>query len=109
MNYTELKQHAETCQMAADELAHGYSDYLTKSSILARFQSHCEPNLFFIYSVWPEVVLHIESIEFLLKNKERFKRKIKLNELLRFDFIINSEKPENFDEFAKLLKNSKNT
>ena len=104
MNYNELQKHAETCQMAADELAHDYSDYLTKSSILARFQSYCEPNLFFIYSVWPEVILHIESIDFLLKNKDRFKRKISLKELLRFDFIINSNKPETFEEFKILLK-----
>ena len=109
MTYNELQKHAESCQMAADELAHDYSDYLTKSSILARFQSHCEANLFFIYSVWPEVILHIESIDFLLKNKERFKRKLKLNELLRFDFLINTEKPGNFDDFTKLLKNKQNS
>ncbi len=104
MNYNELQKHAESCQMAADELAHDYSDYLTKSSILARFQSHCESNLFFVYSIAPEIILHIESIDFLLKHKEKFKRKISLKELLRFDFIINSNKPETFEEFVDLLK-----
>lgn len=104
MNYNELQKHAETCQMAADELAHDFTDYLLKSEVLSRFQSHCEPNLFFIYSIWPEFILHIESIDFMLKNKERFKRKLKLDELLRFDFLINAYKPKKFDDFALILK-----
>lgn len=104
MTYNELQKHAESCQMAADELAHDFLDYLNKSGILSRFQSHCESNLFFVYSIYPEVILHIESINFLLKHKEKFKRKISLKELLRFDFIINSNKPETFEDFVDLLK-----
>ena len=104
MNYNELKQHAEMCQIAADEMAYSFTDYLRKSDILARFQSHVEPNLFFIHSIWPELIIHIDSIDFLLQHKDRLKRKLKLAELLKFDFIINSEKPETWDEFTKLLK-----
>lgn len=104
MNYNQLQEHAETCQMAADEMAHDFTDYMHKSGILARFQSHAEPNLFFVYSIWPELIIHIDSIDFLLQHKDRLKRKLKLAELLKFDFIINSEKPETWEEFTKLLK-----
>lgn len=104
MNYKELQQHAEMCQMAADEMAYDFTDYLHRSDILARFQSHAEPNLFFIYSIWPELILHIESIEFLLQHKVNLKRKLRLSEILKFDFIINSEKPETWEHFKSMIK-----
>ena len=105
MNYNELKEHAEMCQMAADEMAFKFSDYMDKSKTLAIFQSKCDFNIFFIYSIAPEVVLHIESIFFMKKNIEKFKRKITLKEILRFDFIINLNKPNSFDEFIKFINN----
>lgn len=104
MNYNELKIHAETCQMAADEMAHDFNDYLIKSNILSVFQSHCDFNLFFIYSIYPEVILHIKTIEFLNKYKSNFKRKITIKELFKFDLIINCYNPSNFDDFKRRIK-----
>lgn len=108
MKYNDLKQHAEMCQMAADEMAHNFTDFIEKNKEIAIFQSNCDFNLSFIYSIAPEVVLHIESIEFLNKNRTNLKRKLSVKELLRFDFLINHYKPGNFEEFKKLLKTNKN-
>jgi hypothetical protein len=104
MNYTELTQHAEMCQMAADEMAHNFIDFIEKSKQISLFQSHCDFNLAFIYSTAPEVILHIESVAFLNENRSNFKRKLSLKELLRFDFLINYYKLETFNEFKNLLK-----
>lgn len=104
MKYEELIQHAETCQMAADELAHDFSNFIEKNKQIATFQSYCDFNLAFIYSVAPEVILHIEAIEFLNNNRQNLKRKLTVKELLRFDLLINHFKPETFDDFKKLVQ-----
>ncbi len=104
MNYNELKIHAETCQMAADEMAHGFNDYLYKSNHLSIFQSHCNFNLYFIYSIEPEVILHIKTIEFLNEHRINFKRKISIKELFKFDLIVNCFNPDNFEDFKKRIK-----
>jgi len=98
MKYNELKQHAEMCQMAADEMAYQFTDFIDKSGTLSIFQSICDFNLFWIYSIAPEVVLHIKTIEFLKENIKHFKRKISIPELMIFDTAIMTKQPENFGE-----------
>lgn len=101
MKYNELKQHAEMCQMAADEMAYQLTDLIDKDKLLSIFQSHCNFNLFWVYSIAPEVVLHISSIEFLNENSKHFKRKLSIKELLNYDLVINLKEPENFNDFKK--------
>lgn len=68
---------------------------------LVQFQSYCDFNLFWIYSIAPEVVLHIKSIEFLLTFGHTFKRKLSAKEILNCDLIIQLYQPKDFTEFKK--------
>jgi len=101
MNYSELTQHAEMCQMAADEMAYQLTDLIERDKILSIFQSQCNFNLFWLYSIAPEVVLHIKTIEFLNNNSDNFKRKLSIKELLNYDLVINLKEPYNFNDFKK--------
>jgi len=103
MNYNELKQHAETCQMEADQMAHEFTDFIERSNCIAVFQSFCDFNLQFVYSVEPEIVLHIDTIRFLSENSKHLKRKISIKELLFYDLIIQLKTPETFEDFKKLI------
>lgn len=104
MKYKELLHHAEMCQLAADEISFKYINEAHEISILCRFQSHCDFNLFWLYSISPEVVLHIGSIEFLQNNSDKFKRKLTIKEILKYDSLIGWNKPETFSDFLKLIK-----
>ena len=99
MKYNELKQHAETCQMAADEMAYQLTSFTERSNTIAVFQSFCDFNLFWLYSIAPEVILHIETIRFLVENSQHLKRKLSVKELLNYDLIIGIKQPETFKDF----------
>lgn len=103
MKYNELKQHAETCQIAADEMAYEFTDFIERSNCIAVFQSFCDFNLQWIYSIHPEIILHIETIIFLSENSKYIKRKLSIKELLFYDLIFIIKKPETFEDFKKLI------
>jgi len=103
MNYKELEYFASTCQMAADEIA---SKLITQQEIFSNisiFQSSCEFNLYWLYQISPEVVLHFNSIAFLCKYKDEFNRKISIKEILRFDEIIEHLDVKTFEDFKLYL------
>lgn len=101
MKYKELLKHSESCQLAADEMAFNTLKITTEINILAPFQSFCDFNLFWLYSIAPEVILHIDTVEFFLNNREHLKRKLTIKEMLRYDLIFGIYKPETFNEFKK--------
>lgn len=107
MNYNELKEHASECQIAADEISFTFLKMEEQANTLAVFQSVCDFNIFWLYSIAPEVVLHINSIELLKSGIKSFKRKLSIAEILKFDFIINLEKFETFEDFINYMKQLK--
>ena len=99
MNYKELKHHASTCQMSADEMA----IRLIKVDVIKVVQSMCNFNLFYVYDISPEVFVHFNTIEFLYDNIKHFKRKISIKELSNYDHLITHNKINSFDEFKNKL------
>lgn len=104
MKKEQLEKYTSEIELELYELAFNQIKINEEFKILSRFQSHCDFNLFWLYSVAPEVVLHISSIEFLLTIKSNFKRKLTMKEVLNYDFIIGIKKPGTFDDFKKCLK-----
>lgn len=92
---------ASECQLAADNMARELLNASEEVSLLARFQSLCDFNIFWAYSISPEVVIHLNSIKLLLTGK--IKRKLKLKELFYYDFLIQVYNPSTFTEFTKLV------
>lgn len=103
MNYKELKYHASSCQIAADEMAIKLIDQEKSFSAISIFQSKCDFNLSWLYQLSPEVVLHIDSLKFLADNVKMFKRKLKVPEIVYYDFLINCNGITDFNEFRKCL------
>lgn len=99
----ELAQHASSCQLAADEMAIKLINQNQIFSAISIFQSRCNFNLSWLYQLSPEIVLHTYSLDFLANNVELFKRKLKVNEILFYDFIITHQKITDFDQFKKIL------
>jgi len=106
MNYNELKQHAEMCQMSADEMAFNFIKFTNEVFELSKFQSKCDFNLFWIYSLSP-IFVRINTIIFLNSYIEKFKRKITIKELLIYDSIINLINPETFEDFILFFNNKR--
>lgn len=106
MNYNELKKYAEMCQMAADEMAFNFIKFTNEVFELFKFQSKCDFNLFWIYSISP-VFVRIDTIIFLNSYIDKFKRKITIKELLIYDSIINLINPKTFDDFILFFNNKR--
>jgi hypothetical protein len=86
-------------------MAHQFTNHIETVKTLASFQSFCDFNLFWLYSIAPEVVLHIETIRFLSENAKHLKRKLSIKELLNYDLIIGIKHPETFEDFKnEILK-----
>ena len=100
MKHKDLQHHASNCQIAADEMAFK----MIKQNKISVAQSVCDFNLSWLYQISPEVLIHIDSIDFIIKHIREFKRKIKLKEMIRFDSIIYHNEPKNFTEFVELFK-----
>ena len=100
MNYNELKQHAEMCQMEADNMAY----QIVKLRELMQLQSICDFNIFWLNSISP-VLLREKTIEFLLENKVMFTRKITAKEMIVFDTVIQHGNPNEFSQFKEMVKN----
>ena len=109
MNYEQLKYHASSCQIAADEMAIQLIEQKKAFSAISVFQSKCDFNLSWLYQLSPEVVLHVDSLQFLADNVKRFKRKLKVAEILSYDFIIRYKEVKTFEQFADILKSCSTT
>lgn len=104
MNWEQLKIHASDCELAADEMAIRLIDQQELLSVISVFQSSCNFNLYWLYSVAPEVILHFNSLSFLSENIRKFKRKIEIKELLDYDSLIFHNDINNFKDFKNMLE-----
>lgn len=104
MNKEKLESYTAGIEIELYELAFNMIRINEEIKLLSRFQSHCDFNLFWLYSIAPEVILHLSSIEFLLSIKSNFKRKLTAKELLNYDLIIGLKQPATFDEFKMLIQ-----
>lgn len=105
-DFKRLMQHAETCQEDADLAAFHLVKLQEKVYMLASVQSICDFNLFWLYQV-SLVVIYDRTLEFLHSNKSEFKRKLSIREIIEFDWIIAHNNVAYFEEFTKLIKNSR--
>ena len=104
MKYEQLEKYASGCQISADEMASKLIDQEKTFTIISVLQSVCDFNLFWLYQVSPEVFIHIESIEFLAKHIERFKKKITIKQMSDFDHLITHNKVDSFEDFKQLFQ-----
>jgi len=102
MKKEQLEIYSSELESEIFKIAYDEIKFRSIYDILVVFQSHCNFNLFWVYSIAPEVVLHIKTIEFLNDNSNHFKRKLSIKELLNYDLVINIKEPENFSEFKGL-------
>lgn len=103
MKYKELEHHASSCQIAADEMAIQLIEQKRVFNAISVFQSRCDFNLSWLYQLSPEVVLHVDSVEFLADNVRMFTRKLKVPEILRYDFLIMNNEITTFSQFKKSI------
>jgi hypothetical protein len=103
VNFKDLEHWASSCQIAADEMAIQLIEQKRVFNAISVFQSKCDFNLSWLYQLSPEVVLHVDSIEFLADNVRMFKRKLKVPEILRYDFLIRNNEIKDFDQFKNSL------
>jgi hypothetical protein len=99
----QLEYHSAECQIAADEMAIQLIEQKRVFNAISVFQSRCDFNLSWLYQLSPEVVLHVDSIEFLSDNVRMFKRKLKVPEILRYDFLIRNNEIKDFNQFKKSI------
>lgn len=93
----KLEHHASSCQMDADELA----VRIIKMRSMSVVQSICDFNLFWLYDISPEFLLHMTTIDFLKKNIKKFNRKITIKEIFAFDFIIRHHNIKRFEQLKE--------
>jgi hypothetical protein len=104
INLKKLEDHASSCQMAADEMAIQLIEQKRVFNAISVFQSKCDFNLGWLYQLSPEVVLQVDSLEFLADNVRMFKRKLKVSEMLSYDFIIRYKEVTTFNQLIEILK-----
>lgn len=103
MKYKELEHWAATCEMEADNMAIQLIEQKRVFNAISVFQSKCDFNLSWLYQLSPEVVLHVDSLEFLADNVKMFTRKLKVPEIVRYDFIIRNNEIKDFNQFKRSL------
>ena len=103
MKREELEKYTSELEMEIDHISYTLLKFKELYDELKMFQSKCDFNLFWLYNLAPEVILHIDSIKFLNLNIQVFKRKLTTKEMLKYDYLINYYKPSSFDEFKKLI------
>jgi len=103
MKYEQLKYHAEKCQVDCDELAYKLMKQQEIFGLISLVQSICDFNLFWLYQLSPEVILHESTLTFLSANLKMFKRKLSIYEMLKYDSIIYWLEPANFEEFKNMI------
>jgi len=93
----DLRKHAEYCQMEADNMAY----VILRAKMLASVQSVCDFNLFWLDGI-SDLVVSVETLEFIEENISRFKRRLTMKEFLNADLVISRFNPENFDDFSRM-------
>jgi adenine C2-methylase RlmN of 23S rRNA A2503 and tRNA A37 len=108
MKYSEkinwLEKHASGCEMAAEEMAIKLINQERVFSAISIFQSRCDFNLAWAYQLYPEVFIHVESIEFLAKHVKKFESKITIVQISQYDHLITNNEVNTLDDLRKLLK-----
>lgn len=99
----QADKFASEQQIEADSLAIQLLNIKEVFGLISVVQSVCDFNLSWLYSVSPNVVVHEYSLTFFCKNIKMFKRKLTINEFMRFDTIVNHNEPKDFDEFKSLI------
>lgn len=107
MNYYELQYFASDCQIAADEMASKLIEQKEIFNLISIFQSHCDFNLAWFYQISPEIILHKDTIVFLVENKDKFKRKLNIKQVVYFDYMIIHLNTKSLDEIRNRMKKSK--
>jgi hypothetical protein len=100
MNHRQLKQHAETCQTEADNMAY----LLLKARKFMQLQSICDFNVWWFADISP-LFMPQETVDFMVSNRDNFK-KISVKEFTLYDMIIKFKHPKTFDEFDEYVKSS---
>ena len=107
MKYKEkiekLEHHASSCQIAADEMAIKLIEQERAFNAISVFQSMCNFNLSWLYNISPGIFIHIETIEFLADNIKEFKRKISIEEIVKFDYVLELNEIKDFKHFKNML------
>jgi len=106
--YKRLMQHAESCQEEDDKTAYLLTSLIDEISVLASVQSICDFNLFWLASISP-VIIYDQSLQFLANHKSEFKRKLSIEEMIEFDWIIAHNEITCMEEFKIHLKTSRAT
>ena len=106
MKYKDLEHHASSCQIAADEIAIKIIEQERAFNAISVFQSMCDFNLSWLYHVSPEVFIHIETIVFLADNINKFKRKVSIKEIVKFDYVLELNEIKDFKHFKNMLNNT---
>lgn len=101
-----LESHASSCQLAADEMAIKLIEQQRAFNAISVFQSMCDFNLSWLYHISPGVFIHIETIVFLAGNVKKFKRKVSIEEIVKFDYVIQLNEITDFKDFKNLLNNT---
>ena len=97
----KIESYISGLELELIELAINQNDFNEKFFILSRFQSNCNFNLFWLYSISPEIIIHIERLKLLSEIK--FKRKLSIKELLHYDFILGLSEVNTIEDFKNFL------
>ena len=104
--YKRLMRHAESCQLEADEAAFHFTKMIDEISLLASVQSICSFNLFWLASISP-VIIHNSTLRFLRENKTAFTRKLSIDEMIEFDWILAHSEINSLTVFKDHLNRSR--
>jgi hypothetical protein len=95
------EEYAAECQVAADQMARR----IISARSFIELDQKCDFNLFWLYDCSPEVLIHTTSVEFLADNIDKFKRKLSIREMIKYDGIIVHREIKDFNHFKNMLSN----
>ena len=104
-----INYHVSHFQMDADKMAIKLIEQKRAFNAISVFQSMCDFNLSWLYHVSPGVFIHIETIVFLADNINKFKRKVSIEEIVKFDCILELNEIKDFKHFKTMLNKNKIT
>jgi hypothetical protein len=80
MNFKQLQQHAETCEVEADKMAYTLVKERQKQQILTVLQNYCDFNVHHTIGL---LAWNQPAVYFIIQNGKDLKRKFSLDELVR--------------------------
>ena len=103
MNYKQIKQHAESCQNAADEIAFTLIQEREFNKKLNVFQDYANFN---VHQTIGQFRLYLDAVDFINRNGKELKRKFELVEFLKFGMELRLKrlafKVETFEQFKDI-------